>query len=64
MESGLTMAIHSAIIAIIAYLLMFYVLNQSGPVAKDRSALLGGAALVYMVLFGHGMPGKINKNIM
>jgi hypothetical protein len=64
MESGLTMAIHSAIIAIIAYLLMFYVLNQSGPVAEDRSALLGGAALVYMVLFGHGMPGKINKNIM
>ena len=46
MESGLTMAIHSAIISIIAYLIMFYVLNQSGPVAEDRSALLGGAALV------------------
>lgn len=64
MDSGLTMAIHSVIIAILAYLIMFYVLNQSGPVAEDRSALLGGAALAYMVLFGHGMPGKINRNIM
>jgi hypothetical protein len=32
-------------------------------VAQDRSVLIGGVALVYMLLFGHGLPTSINPNI-
>jgi len=63
MEGGLTMLMHSAIIGVIAYLVMLYVLKQSPAVATDRSVLLGGIVLVYMVLFGHGAPTTINENI-
>lgn len=62
-ERGLIMALHSAVIAVVLYLLMTYVLNQSTEVAEDRSILLGALALAYMVLFGHEMPNKINPNI-
>tara|TARA_X000000950_G_scaffold271390_1_gene352416 strand:- start:455 stop:649 length:195 start_codon:yes stop_codon:yes gene_type:complete len=64
MESGLTMLLHSVIIGVLLYLLMVFVFKQSSKVAEDRSVLLGGLVLVYMVLFGHGLPNKLNKNIM
>ena len=64
MESGTTMLFHALIIMLVSYLLMSYVLGQSSAVAEDRSVLLGGVVLVYMVLFGHGMPGRVNPRIM
>ena len=64
MERGITMMLHSAIIAIIAYFLMIYLLGQKTNVAEDRSVLLGAITLAYMVVFGHGLPNKINNNIL
>lgn len=64
MERGLTMFLHSAIIALIAFLIMLFILKQNIQVAEDRSVLLGALVLAYMVLFGHGLPVKVNKNIM
>lgn len=64
MERGLTMLLHSVIIALIAYVIMLFVLKQNYKVAEDRSVLFGALVLAYMVLFGHGLPGKVNKNIM
>lgn len=64
MESGLMMLVHSLIIGVLLYLLMIFVFKQSPKMAEDRSVLLGGLVLVYMVLFGHGLPTKLNKNIM
>jgi hypothetical protein len=52
------------IIAILAYLVMIYLLRQNSNMAEDRSVLLGALVLAYMVVFGHGIPNKINKNIM
>jgi hypothetical protein len=43
---------------------MVHVLKQSLKKAEDRSVLLGALILAYMVSFGHGLPNKINKNIM
>ena len=43
---------------------LFYGLKQSAHVAEDRSVLIASLVLVYMVLFGHGLPTKINKNIL
>lgn len=64
MERGLMMVVHSLLLGFVSYLLMVYGLKQPGLVAEDRSVLLGALLLVYMVLFGHGLPTKLNKNII
>ena len=62
MESGLTMLLHSAIITCILYLIMKYILKQNCSKAIDRSLVIGAIVLIYMILFGHGLPTKINHN--
>ena len=64
MESGTMMLFHSLLIMLLSFVIMRYALGQSSRVAEDRSVLLGGVALIYMVLFGHGLPGRVNPNIM
>lgn len=60
-ERGLAMLTHSAIIAIVAYVAMVYAMKQPAMIAENRSLLVGSVALVYMLLFGHGLPtGKIS----
>jgi ACR3 family arsenite efflux pump ArsB len=63
MESGLTMLLHSVIIGIILYIFMVYVLKQKQIVAENRSIILGAVVLIYMVVFGHGMPTQVNKDL-
>ena len=58
------MLLHSAIIGIVLYLFMVYVLGQRAAVAENRSLVLGALALVYMIMFGHGLPMSINKDLM
>jgi hypothetical protein len=58
------MLLHSVIIGLLLYVLMVFALGQSARVAEDRSVLIGALVLIYMVLFGHKLPGAINKNIM
>jgi hypothetical protein len=64
MERGLMMMLHALMIGIILYLVMVFGLNQSAAVAEDRSVLLGALILTYMIVFGHGLPGTVNKNLM
>ena len=64
MERGLVMVFHSIIIALILFFIMFMILKQPRHIAEDRSVLIGAIALAYMVLFGHGLPNRINRNIM
>ena len=63
MESGLMMLMHSVIIGILLYLIMTFILGQKQVVAENRSILLAAVVLIYMILFGHGLPGSINKNL-
>jgi peptidoglycan/LPS O-acetylase OafA/YrhL len=63
MERGLTHLLHAAIIGVVLYVLMIYVLKQSTPLAENRSVLIAAVALIYMILFGHGLPKKLNANI-
>jgi hypothetical protein len=64
MESGLMMLVHSVVIGVVLYLIMSFVLKQENMVAQDRSILIAAVVLIYMILFGHGLPGAINKNII
>ena len=63
MERGLVMVLHSVIIGVILYLLMIYGLKQKQGVAENRSILIAAIVLIYMILFGHGLPNKMNKTI-
>jgi len=55
------MLIHSVMIALVLYVIMLFGLNQSSVKAEHRSALIGGVAFVYMLVFGHGPPNKMNR---
>jgi len=61
MEGALSHLFHAFIITIILYLIMRFALRQSQTMALNRSILIGAVALVYMILFGHGLPTHINR---
>ena len=63
MEDGRMMVLHSIIIGILLYIFMIFILGQKQIVAESRSILLAALVLVYMILFGHGLPTSINKNL-
>jgi hypothetical protein len=63
MESGATMLIHSVVIGIVLYIVMRFVLGQRQVVAENRSILISAVALAYMILFGHGLPTQINRDL-
>ena len=64
MERGLLMLIHSIIIGFLLYVFMIYILGQRQAVAENRSILIASVILAYMILFGHGLPVAINKNLI
>ncbi len=63
MERGLIMLLHSLLIGIFIYVFMIY-LGQSQIMAENRSILISALILAYMILFGHGLPISINKNLL
>jgi ACR3 family arsenite efflux pump ArsB len=63
MENGRMMLLHSIIIGILLYVFMIFILGQKQIVAENRSILLAALVLVYMILFGHGLPTSVNKNL-
>ena len=54
---------HSVVIGLVLYAVMVYALKQPRMVAENRSIVLAALVLIYMVLFGHGLPTKLNKYI-
>ncbi len=57
------MLFHSAVIGVILYVIMRFGLKQENMVAEDRSILIAAIVLIYMILFGHGLPTKINRDL-
>ena len=63
MENGRMMLLHSTIIGILLYFFMTFIFRQNSVVAENRSILIAAFILIYMILFGHGLPVSINKNL-
>jgi hypothetical protein len=63
MENGRMMVVHSLLIGVLLYFFMVVVLGQKPMIAENRSVLIAASLLIYMILFGHGLPGPINKNL-
>lgn len=61
MDSALTHLLHASVLTLVLYLLMRFALRQSQAMSLNRSILLGAVALIYMILFGHGLPTRINR---
>jgi len=61
MDNALSHLFHAAIITIILYFIMKFILKQSDTMSLNRSILIGALALIYMILFGHRMPTHLNK---
>lgn len=61
MDDHWMMMLHSIIIGIILYVFMIIVLGEKTGVAERRSILIASVVLIYMILFGHGMPVKLNN---
>lgn len=61
MESPLSHLFHAFIITILLYLLMKFGFKQSQNMALNRSILIGAVSLIYMILFGHGMPTHVKR---
>ena len=55
------MMLHSVIIGILVFLFMIFILGQQNKVAERRSILIASVVLIYMLLFGHRLPLKLNK---
>ena len=62
-ERGLTMVIHSVVIGVMLYAMMTLLLKQSPAVAENRSILIASAVLIYMIVFGHGLPTRMNAQL-
>jgi len=58
------MLLHGAVMAVVLYLVLRYGLGNSLMVAQSRAILVGLLAASYMVLFGHGLPLKVNKHLL
>jgi hypothetical protein len=62
-ERGLTMVMHSVVIGVALYAIMALLLKQSPAIAENRSICIAAAVLIYMIVFGHGLPGRINPQL-
>jgi hypothetical protein len=61
MEQHWMMVLQSVVIGIIICVFMIFGLGQQNAVAERRSILIASFVLIYMILFGHGLPLKLNK---
>lgn len=57
------MVLHSVILGVILYMVMIFGLRQQAAVAENRSILIAAVVLIYMIVFGHGLPVKMNPRI-
>lgn len=62
MERGLKMFFHSLVLGLVLYFIMRF-LRIPKDIAENRSLLMGASLLIYMIIFGHGLPKYMNKRI-
>ncbi len=60
MENHWIMGLHSLIIGIIIYIVMVFALGQQTVIAERRSMLMASLVFIYMILFSHRLPLRLN----
>lgn len=62
-ERGIVMAGHSLLIGMIIYVVLVFMVKTDKDIAENRSVLIAGLVMAYMVAFGHGAPGNLNQKL-
>lgn len=62
-ERGIEMLAHALIIGVIIYVFLVFVIKTDRKIAENRSVLITGLIMTYMVAFGHGPPGRLNEDL-
>lgn len=62
-EDPISMLFHAGLVGLALYVVMTYAMGQSADIATTRSIFGGLLAGLYMIMFGHGLPGRINPNL-
>ena len=62
-EGPFMMFFHAVVIYFALFLFMKFILKQPNMVAVNRSMILSAVALIYMILWGHNLPGKLNPGL-
>ena len=57
------MLVHSIVVFVVAYAIMVLFLKHTTAVAENRSLIVAAVVLIYMIVFGHGLPGRINPQL-
>jgi len=63
-ESASVMSFHGTMIGIVAFVVMRYVLNMDFESAETKSIALMSFSTLYMIMFGHKLPGDINPQLL
>lgn len=63
MEGPHMMILHALAFGVVSYLIMHFLLKQNYTVAMNRTIILTCIVLMYMILFGHGLPTKLNPGL-
>ena len=53
----------SVVFGFVLYGIMIFGLQQQHAIAENRSILIASCVLIYMILFGHGLPTKLSTHI-
>ena len=56
MGPSLEHVLHAVVLGVGLYFGMVFLLKQDQEKSCSRSVLFAGVALVYMIMFGHGLP--------
>jgi hypothetical protein len=51
---------HAALLSVVVFLVLRYLVGQSNSRSVNNSVLVGVVAMVYMVVVGHGLPQLLN----
>ena len=63
MGSALNHLFHGFVCGLVVFALLRWVLGQSESKATTNAVFVGLVVSLYMVMFGHGPPGRLNSHL-
>ena len=62
-ENVINIQLYSLMIGLIVFVVMKYFLKKDIKNCQNTSTIIGSLVVIYIVLFGLGLPTEVNRNI-
>ena len=62
-ENVINIQIYSLITSFFIFIIMKYLLKKDVKKCQNTSSIIGSLVVIYIVIFGLGLPTEVNKNI-